>query len=63
MTQTDSKTVKELKEQLKRQTRETAKLKGRLAQVSEEFSDLRSDLNNFKQAVTRDLRKVSDKLK
>tara|TARA_R110000824_G_scaffold142003_7_gene308906 strand:- start:374 stop:613 length:240 start_codon:yes stop_codon:yes gene_type:complete len=62
MTQTDSKIVKELKEQLKQQTKETAKLKGRLAEVSEDFSELKSDLNNFKQAVTRDLRKVSDKL-
>jgi regulator of replication initiation timing len=58
----DSSTVKELKNQLVSNRREIANLKGRLAQVTEEYTFLKKDLAKFKQAVTRDLTKVSEKL-
>jgi predicted nucleic acid-binding Zn-ribbon protein len=58
----NSSAVDELRKQLVSNRREIANLKGRLAQVTEEYSFLKSDLAKFKKAVTRDLSKVSKKI-
>ena len=58
----DSSTVDELRNQLVANRREIANLKGRLAQVTEEYDFLKNDLAKFKKAVTRDLGRVSEKL-
>jgi hypothetical protein len=60
MSQTESKSVSTLRERLNKQIKETAYLKGRVAEVSERLDVVTKDLSLFKKAVTRDVKKIAD---
>lgn len=61
MLETEPKNVNALKKQLKSQIQETARLKGRLAEVTEEISRIKEDIAMFKEAIVRDVRKIAER--
>ena len=57
-TGTDNKTTKQLKKEVSAQAQEIGRLRGRIGDLRDEISLVTSEMNNFKNRVADDIRKV-----
>ena len=54
--------TKALKDQLRLQNREIARLKGRIGDIVDELGSVKNDLSSFKEKLSEDLTKIVEKI-
>ena len=62
-TNTDNRTTRQLKKEIKTQNDEISKLRGRVGELVDEMSTLKSEINTFRTRITSDMKLLFENTK